>query len=53
MMPSAVWGLSGLGDFSSNDLEKALAGKQCSVDFSFSTFRHGLRKLPLLRILRR
>ena len=39
---SAVWGLSGLGEFSSNDLEKALAGKQCGVDFSFSTFRHGL-----------
>lgn len=40
---ATVWEVSGLGDFSSNDLEKALAGKQCSVGFTISPFRHGLQ----------
>ena len=34
---------SGLGDFSSNELDKALAGKQAGVSFSFSPFNHGLK----------
>ena len=33
---------NGLGSFSSNELEKALAGKQASVEFTLSTFKHGL-----------
>ena len=33
---------SGLGQFSSNDLEKALAGKQASVAYTFTPFKHGL-----------
>ncbi len=33
---------SGLGDFSSNELEKALAGKQVGVGFTISPFSHGL-----------
>ena len=34
---------SGLGDFSSNELDKALAGKQAGVSFSLSPFNHGLK----------
>ena len=34
---------SGLGNFSSNELEKALAGKQAGVSFSLSPFNHGLK----------
>ena len=33
---------SGLGQFSSNDLEKALAGKQASVAYTITPFKHGL-----------
>ena len=33
---------SGLGQFSSNDLEKALAGKQASVSYTITPFKHGL-----------
>ncbi len=33
---------NGLGSFSSNELEKALAGKQASVEFALSPFKHGL-----------
>ena len=33
---------SGLGQFSSNDLEKALAGKQASVAYTVTPFKHGL-----------
>ncbi len=33
---------NGLGNFSSNDLEKALAGKQASVSYSVSQNKHGL-----------
>lgn len=41
-MGSMLLNASGLGKFSSNDLEKALAGKQASVAYSFSPFKHGL-----------
>ncbi len=33
---------SGLGNFSNNDLSKALAGKQAGVGFTISPFNHGL-----------
>lgn len=33
---------SGLGSFSSTDLQKALAGKQCSTQFSIDNDHHGL-----------
>ena len=35
-------GASGVGNFSSNDLEKALAGKQVSVKYSMSPYSHSL-----------
>lgn len=38
----AALGVSGLGNFSSTELEKALAGKQVSVGQSISPFEHGL-----------
>lgn len=41
-MLSTLWGVSGLGNFSSTELEKALAGKQVSVGLSISPFGHGL-----------
>ena len=41
-MGSMLLNASGLGKFSSNDLEKALAGKQASVAYSFTPFKHGL-----------
>ena len=34
---------SGLGSFSKNELQKALSGKQCGVDFSMDEMRHGLK----------
>ncbi|MCI6160043.1 MAG: insulinase family protein [Prevotellaceae bacterium] len=34
-----VIGLSGIGNFSSNELQKALAGKNCNVDLSLSKTR--------------
>ena len=33
---------SGLGNFSNNELDKVLAGKQASVGFTMSSFSHGL-----------
>lgn len=39
---STIWGASGLGSFSSNDLEKALAGKQVNIGLSISPFGHGI-----------
>ena len=41
-MGSMLLNASGLGKFSSNDLEKALAGKQASVAYTFTPFKHGL-----------
>ena len=41
-MFDAVIGMSGLGNFSSNELEKALAGKNANVDLSMSTTRESL-----------
>lgn len=41
-MLTSLLGASGLGDFSNNELEKALAGKQVSLDFVLSKYRHGL-----------
>ena len=37
-----VLGASGLGTFSSTDLQKALAGKQCGTQFSISNDTHGI-----------
>ena len=37
-----AWGASGLGDFTSTELEKALAGKQAGVGFSINPYSHGL-----------
>ncbi len=34
---------SGLGDFSSTELGKALAGKQVGISFTMSSFNHGLQ----------
>ena len=42
MLMSEAWGASGLGDFSSTELEKALAGKQAGVSFSIKPYSHGL-----------
>ena len=42
MLMSEAWGASGLGDFSSTELEKALAGKQAGVGFSINPYSHGL-----------
>ena len=42
MLMSEAWGASGLGDFSSTELEKALAGKQAGVGFSIKPYSHGL-----------
>ena len=41
-LASVVLMQSGLGQFSSTDLQKALAGKQCGTQFSISNDRHGL-----------
>ena len=41
-MFGAALGVSGLGNFTSTELEKALAGKQASVGLSLSPFTHGL-----------
>ncbi len=41
-MFDAVIGMSGLGNFSSNELQKALAGKNANVDLSMSTTRESL-----------
>lgn len=41
MLP-ALLNASGLGNFTSNELEKALAGKIASCGFSLSRYRHGL-----------
>ena len=41
-MASEVLDMSGLGNFSNNDLDKALAGKQVSVGFGISPFNHSL-----------
>lgn len=41
LMP-ALMNASGLGNFSNNDLDKALAGKIASCGFSLSKYRHGL-----------
>ena len=40
---SEVLSYSGLGSFSKNELQKALSGKQCGVDFSMDEMRHGLK----------
>lgn len=37
-----VLSYSGLGAFSKNELQKALSGKQCGVNFSVEEMRHGL-----------
>ena len=42
MLMTEAWGTSGLGDFSSTELEKALAGKQAGVGFSINPYSHGL-----------
>ena len=42
MMMTEAWGASGLGNFSSTELDKALAGKQAGVSFTVSPFTHGL-----------
>lgn len=42
MLMTEAWGASGLGDFSSTELEKALAGKQAGVSFSINPYSHGL-----------
>ncbi len=42
MMMTEAWGASGLGNFSSTELDKALAGKQAGVSFTVSPFNHGL-----------
>ena len=39
---SEVLSYSGLGAFSKNELQKALSGKQCGVDFTIDETRHGL-----------
>ena len=39
---STVWEVSGLAGFTGNDLQKMLAGKQCSVGLTMSPFRHGI-----------
>ena len=39
---SMILSQSGLGNFSSTDLQKALSGKQCSTSFSISNSKHGL-----------
>ena len=39
---STVWEVSGLAGFTGNDLQKMLAGKQCSVVLTMSPFRHGI-----------
>ena len=39
---STVWEVSGLAGFTGNDLQKMLAGKQCSVGLTMSSFRHGI-----------
>ena len=41
LMPSLL-NASGLGNFSNNELEKALAGKIASCGFTLSQYRHGL-----------
>ena len=42
MLMTEAWGASGLGSFSSTELEKALAGKQAGVGFSINPYSHGL-----------
>ena len=42
MMMTEAWGASGLGNFSSTELDKALAGKQAGVSFTVSPYTHGL-----------
>lgn len=42
-MMTEVLNASGLGNFSSNELEKALAGKQVACDFTLSRFYHGVQ----------
>ena len=39
---STVWEVSGLAGFTGSDLQKMLAGKQCSVGLTMSPFRHGI-----------
>ena len=39
---ATVWEVSGLAGFTGNDLQKMLAGKQCSVGLTMSPFRHGI-----------
>ena len=39
---SDAWNASGLGSFSNNDLEKAMAGKQAYVALTISPFSHGM-----------
>ena len=39
---STIWEVSGLAGFTGNDLQKMLAGKQCSVGLTMSPFRHGI-----------
>ena len=39
---STVWEVSGLAGFTGNDLQKMLAGKQCSVGLTMSPFRQGI-----------
>ena len=42
MLMTEAWGASGLGSFSSTELEKALAGKQAGVSFTVNPYSHGL-----------
>lgn len=42
LLASEILSLSALGNFMSTDLQKALAGKQCSTDFEIGGDRHGL-----------
>ncbi|MCR5129900.1 MAG: insulinase family protein [Prevotella sp.] len=41
-LASLIFGQSGLGTFSNNDLQKALAGKQCSADLTINGDSHGI-----------
>ena len=41
-LASLLMSSSALGDFMSTDLQKALAGKQCSTEFMIGTDEHGL-----------
>ena len=42
MLMTEAWGASGLGNFSSTELDKALAGKQAGVSFTVNPYSHGL-----------